>query len=277
MAVGGCDHAVPVSAEAPVGAERVVTLAPHLTELVYAAGAGGKLVGVSAYSNYPPGAHDIEVVSDAFTVDLERLARLEPTLILAWESGTPQHVVDELTKLGYRVETITTRGLEDVAWALERIGDLIGTPAEARGAAGRFRARIAALGADYAARPAITVFYQVSARPLYTVADGHYIDEILSLCGGRNVFDGIGEFAPAVTVEAVVARDPEVVLAGAGDGDPFAEWARWPDLRFNRYGNRFTVPADEIGRATPRLADAADAVCSVLDEGRRNRAAGEGR
>jgi len=262
----------PASADGGTGG-RLVTLAPHLTELVYAAGAGDQLVGVSAYSNYPAEARELGVVSDAFTVDLERLALLEPTVVLAWESGTPGHVIDELRDVGYRVESIRTRGLEDVAAAVERIGDLSGETESAYAIAAGFRDGIESLRRQYAGRPPISVFYQVSARPLFTVGNGHYIDEVLSLCGGRNVFADLGKLAPSVTVEAVVARDPEIILAGADGGEPFTEWRRWPDLAFNRYANRFTVPADEIGRATPRLVAAARAVCTALDEGRRNRRA----
>lgn len=273
-AASGCGaDADPEPLDAGTGSatERVVTLAPHLAELVFAAGAGDRLVGVSAWSDFPPAALDVPIVSDAFTVDLEVLAGLEPTIILAWQSGTPVHVVDELENLGYRVETVTTRGLEDVALALERIGALAGSDQAAARAAGEYRAEVASLREAYDSRPAISVFYQVSARPLYTIAGGHYIEEIVTLCGGRNVFDDVDELAPAITVESVVSRDPDVILAGSAQHDPFAEWARWPELGFNRYDNRFTVPADEIGRATPRLTIAAAALCAALDEGRARR------
>ena len=256
-----------------LASERIVTLAPHLAELVYTAGAGERIVGVSAWSDYPPAVLEIEIVSDAFTVDLERLDRLAPTLILAWDSGTPRHVVDELRELQYRVEVIETRGLEDIATALERIGALTGDAETAAASADEFRRSIAELREAYSGLPSISVFYQVSGRPLYTVGGGHYIGEIVELCGGRNVFSDVGELAPPVTVEAVVSRDPEVALAGSSSGDAFADWDRWPDLNFNRYGNRFTLVPEEIGRATTRLMHAAEAVCETLQTGRANRAA----
>ncbi len=252
---------------------RVVTLAPNLAELVFAAGASDTLVGVSAYSDYPPAAAKLPVVGDAFAVDRERLATLEPDLLLAWESGTPVHVVDELRRGGYRVETIRTRSLEDVARALRRIGELTGHADTADRAADAYDAELAAIADQYAGREPIRVFYQVSARPLYTVNGKHYVSELIQLCGGRNVFADLGELAPAVDVEAVVARDPEAILASSDAGeDAFAQWARWPDLAANRYDNHFLMPADEIGRATPRLAAAARAVCEALDTARAHRA-----
>jgi len=276
LAFLACACACSAPPEPPPGTttySRVVTLAPNLTELVFAAGAGDTLVGVSAYSDYPPAAARLPAVGDAFAVDRERLATLEPDLLFAWESGTPVHVVDELRRGGYRVETIRTRSLEDVARALRRIGELTDHADTADRAADAYDAELAAIADQYADREPIRVFYQVSARPLYTVNGKHYVSELIRLCGGRNVFADLGELAPAVDVEAVVARDPEAILASSDAGeDAFAQWARWPELAANRYDNHFLMPADEIGRATPRLAAAARAVCEALDTARAHRA-----
>lgn len=257
-------------------AQRVVTLAPHLTELVFASGAADKLVGVSAYSDYPKEATMLPVVSDAFTVDQEQLAMLAPDLVLAWQSGTPAHVIDELKEAGYRVEAIQTRGLDDIAAALRRIGRMTGGNERANEMADAFSNSLAALQERYAAREPIRVFYQVSSRPLYTVNGEHYIGEIVELCGGRNIFADLGALAPSVTVEAVVDRNPEAMFAGSADGDlPFAEWQRWPHVLANRYGNHFVVNSDEIGRPSIRLVAAATSVCEHLQLARHNRATGQ--
>jgi len=265
------------TATEPETSRRIVTLAPHLTELVFAVGAGDLLVGVSAYSDFPPEAQDIPVVSDAFTVDQEQLALLRPDLLLAWKSGTPVHVVDELRAAGFNIEAITTRGLDDVSAALMRIGRLTGHDADARVAAANFRQSIDEIHQQYSAEPEVSVFYQVSARPLYTINRQHFIGEILSLCGGRNIFADLSELAPPVSVEAVIDRDPEVLLAASDSGEmPFSDWQRWDRLAANRFGNHFVVSSAEIGRATPRLLIAAREVCVALLEARENReAAGE--
>ncbi len=258
-------------------ATRIVALAPHLAELVFAAGAGDRLVGASAYTDYPPAATSVPVVSDAFTVDQEQLALLEPDLVLAWRSGTPARLVDELRRQGYRVIQIETRGLADIAAALERIGGLTGREAEASRTAETFSAHLAGLRQEHVTDETVSVFYQVSARPLYTVGGDHYIGEIIELCGGRNVFAALPELAPAVDVEAVVSRDPQVLLAGSADGSlPFDDWARFPGLAANRYGNHFVVDADAIGRPSLRLVDAARAVCERLDTAREHIASGAG-
>jgi len=251
---------------------RVVTLAPNLTELVFAVGAGDVLVGVSAWSDYPPEALELPVIGDAFTVDQEQLALLDPDLLLVWESGTPRHAVDELRKSGYRVETIRTRGLQDVSRALLRIGELTGRSSEAQRAAAQFQEALRQLRDSQQGRPSISVFYQVSARPLYTVNREHFVSELIEICGGRNVFADLEDLAPGISVEAVVDRNPEVMLASTDAGDDaFAEWQRWPAVSANLYGNLFLLPADEIARATPRLILAGGAMCLALQKARFNR------
>jgi len=263
--------ALPVSAKA----ERIVSLAPNLTELIYTVGAGEQLVGVSAWSDYPREVLDLPVVGDAFTVDQEQLALAKPDLLLVWESGTPAHVIDELRDIGYNVVSIRTRELDDVATALLQIGELTGHVEEAVEAAAIYRDGLQALRDQYQSLPSIRVFYQVAARPLYTINNEHYISELISVCGGENIFKDLRELAPTVDVEAVVDRDPEVMLASTDAGDDaFIEWERWPGMAANRLGNQFLLPADEIGRATTRVMIAGNAMCTALQQARINRGAG---
>ncbi len=273
----GCDSRsgeprAPGHGEEP--ATRIVTLAPHLAELVSAVGAGDRLVGVSAYTDRPPRAAALPVVGDAFSLDQERLALLEPDLLLAWASGTPEHVLDELRGRGYRVEAVRTRGLADVAEALLRIGELTGHREQAARTAAHFRSELARLAARYRKAPPVSVFYQVSQQPLYTINGEHYVSELIETCGGQNVFADLGDLAPMVSVEAVLARNPEVMLASSDNPpDVFAVWQRWPDLAVNRYANFFFLPANEIGRPTPRLLEAGETLCRNLDQAREHRAA----
>ncbi len=259
----------PVSEAAP----RIVSLAPNLTELMYTIGAGDQLVGVSAWSDYPREALDLPVVGDAFSVDQEQLALLNPDLLLVWESGTPVHTVDQLRAIGYNVAPIRTRGLDDIADAMLTLGTLTGHSREAAQAAADFRGALRSLRDRHEGLVPIRVFYQVSARPLFTVNEEHYVSKLISICGGENIFDDLNDLAPTVDVEAVVDRDPEVMLASTDAGeDAFDEWQRWPDIAANRYGNQFLLPADEIGRATARLIVAAEALCGALQQARMNRA-----
>jgi iron complex transport system substrate-binding protein len=258
----------------PAVFSRIVSLAPNLTELVFAAGAGDTLVGVSAHSDYPAAALELPIIGDAFTVDQEQLALLQPDALLVWESGIPEHVVEDFRRVGYHVEIIRSRSLKDVALALRRIGELTGHQSEANAVADAFLADLNSLRERYSDAAAVSVFYQVYQRPLYTINGEHYVSELIEVCGGQNIFAELDSLAPAISVEAVIERNPEVMLASTDAGDnAFGEWQRWPNLIAVSAGNQYIMPADEIGRATPRLIGAGEAVCEALSTARSKRGA----
>jgi iron complex transport system substrate-binding protein len=253
---------------------RVVTLAPHLAEMMFAVGAGDNLVGVSAYTDYPQAAAELPVVGDAFNVDHERLVLLDPGLLLVWDTGTPSHVIDELRSRGYRVGVIRTTGLADISDALLAIGNLTGHEKQASQVVREFETGLAELERKYGQGEDLRVFYQLDARPLYTINGNHFLSDLVTLCGGTNIFDDLDGLAPMISTEAVLERDPEVLLASMDAGpDAFDGWDRWTELSANRYGNRFRMPAAETGRATPRLLIGAKAVCEALESARQNREA----
>ncbi len=277
LAVACVDDEPQVTA-ASGAATRVVTLAPHLAEMVAAVDGTAHLVGVSAYSDFPLEVTTLPVIGDAFAVDKERLAELRPDLVLAWESGTPTETVRDLRRHGYRVDVVRTRTLSDIGAALEHIGGLLGKTASARDLAAAYLNEISELRQTYANRASVRVYFQISEQPLYTINGEHYISELITVCGGRNVFAELGELAPAVSAEAVIVKNPEVMLSSAADDNqqPLEVWERWPELAANRYGSRFGVPADLVGRASPRLARAGQVICEHLETARRQRAQVEG-
>ena len=248
-------------------ARRIVTLAPSLTELVYAAGAGERLVGVDTYSDYPAAARKVARIGDAFLVDYERVLTLKPDLVLAWMTGTPEPTIDRLRALGLRVERIGISGLDEIPAALKKVGALTGTQPVAERAAQEYLNRLTSLRSGRGQAKPLSVFYQISEKPLYTVNGRHLISEVIALCGGRNVFAGLQQLAPPVSAEAVLERDPEVILAGTGaQGDPLSVWRRWPKMRAVRDGNLYMVHADVLARPTPRVLDGVKEVCGVLDK-----------
>lgn len=250
------------------GAHRIVSLAPNLTELLFAAGAGARVVGASAWSDYPAAARRVQRVGDAFRFDYERILALQPDLVVAWESGTPTAAIVKLRALGARVVVLPVGSLDDVATAIETLGGLAGTQAPARQAAAEFRAALERLRADYRGRPRLGVFIQVDDQPLFTVTGRHLISEIVMLCGGDNVFAGLPGLAPAVDLEAVIARDPQAILYAGHGTDPTAAWRRYGGITAVRRGNVFRIPSDEIARATPRILGGAKRICEALDSAR---------
>lgn len=263
---------VPSSAaepQEPIGGKRIVSLAPHLTELAFAAGAGSQIVATVEYSDYPNEARAITRIGDAFSIDFERLLALSPDLVLAWESGTPIQTVERIRNLGLRVDTIEIRRLAQIAPVLRSLGELAGTSQIASAAAAQFEREIRALREEYRERKPVSVFLQISARPLYTVNGEHIMSEIVSLCGGTNVFADLNALAPAIGIEAVIAADPDVILSSDESIDaPAEQWKRWTSMRAVREGNIFALPADDLSRPTTRLARGARAVCQALDEAR---------
>jgi len=251
---------------APVS--RVVTLSPHLTELVFAAGAGHRLVATVEYSEYPDAAAEIPRVGDAFRLDIEQIVSLHPDLVIAWDSGNPRQAISEIVSLGIPVWSVEIREPGEVAEVIRAIGDASGQTQTAGMAAANFQRRLNKLTRQYTSRQALDYFYQVDEKPLYTINGQHLISKALSLCGGHNIFHGLPGLAFQVTHESVIVADPVAMFAPAQDGEPnpLAIWKDWPGMQAVNRNALFALPADKISQATPRLLDALEIACSLLDD-----------
>jgi iron complex transport system substrate-binding protein len=282
LALGSCaahaeirvtdDYGRQVRLDAP--AQRVVSLAPHLTELMYAAGAGASLVGALQYSDYPSAARRLPRVGSEAQIDLEALIALKPDLVVAWPNSGSTAAVERIAALGIPVFRSEPRELEHIARTLETLGSLAGTAAQAGAAARAFRERAARIERAHAGRPPVRVFYQVWNRPLITVNGEHVISKAMRLCGGENVMAGLPGLAPEIDRELVLHADPEVILAsGAAGGRPawLDEWRDFPALAAVRGDNLYAVRAELLQQHTPRLLDGAEAVCRILEQVRRKR------
>lgn len=261
-------------------ARRIVSLSPHITENLFAIGAGNRIVGTVEFSNYPEEAKRIPQIGSYEKIDLEAVAALRPDLVVAWESGNIASHVARLKAIGLNVVVTEARRIEDVPADLERLGALSGTGVGARAAAAKFRDRLAALRARYGSLPKVGVFYQVWNRPLMTVGGGQIISDAIRLCGGESVFAALKPMAAAVTVEAVLAADPEAIVAsGMGDTRPewLDEWRRWPSLTAVARDNLFFVHPDHLQRHTPRILDGIERLCQHLETARSRRPAGAAR
>ena len=257
-------------------AKRIITLAPHATELLYAAGGGDRLIGTVDYSDFPPAAKKIPRVGSYDRFDLEAISALKPDLIIAWETGNPAAQVDKLKALGLTVYVTQPNRMEDVAGQLERFGRLAGTEATADAAAAQFRQRLETLRRNNSGKPKIRVFYQIWITPLMTVGGPQIITSAIQLCSGENVFGHLAQMAPTVSVEAVLAADPEAIVAtGMGDARPewLNDWNKWPRMMAVKRGNLFHIHPDLMQRHTPRILDGAEKLCADLDVARSRRPA----
>jgi len=255
-------------------AQRIISLAPHLTELLFAAGAGSRVVGTVAYSDYPPAARSIARIGDSAQLDLERIVALKPDLILVWQDGNAQRQLEKLLRLGIPVFYNEPRRLPDIARSIEQLGRLAGTEAVALPAARAFLARLAELRGRYAGRAPVRVFYQIWDKPLMTVNGDHLISHVIRLCGGRNVFAGLKPLTPEISTETVLAADPEAIAGmstEAGQAGTLDQWKRWPRLQAVARGNLFVIDSDFISRDTPRILQGAEQLCEDLAAARARR------
>ncbi|WP_188445241.1 cobalamin-binding protein [Marinobacter halophilus] len=258
-------------------ATRIAALSPGATELAWAAGAGDQVVAVVAYSDYPPAAREVTSVGSHTRMDMERLLQLRPDLVIGWVTGNPSEQLATLKKVGIPVFSIEPRSFEAVSHTIERLSVLAGTETEGFAEAEHFRQGIAGLRTQFENADPVSVFYQVWDEPLMTVNGEHLIGEMIQLCGGANVFGHLDRLVPRISAEAVVAADPEAILAG-GMGEENRHWlARWqnfPSLTATARDNLFFIPPSLVQRPTPRMLVGTRLFCDKLEVARDRRSDG---
>ena len=258
----------------PQSAERIVALAPHIVENLYSAGAGDKLVGVVSYSDYPEQASAIEQVGSAYAWSMETVVSLNPDLVVIWGSGNGMSTLPQLERLGLKVYVSEPRNLEDISESIRDFGVLAGTEKQADANAAAFDTSIEQLRGQFAGAEPLSVFYQIWNSPLQTINGEHMISAVISLCGGRNIFEETMQLAPQVSLESVLQIDPDVIVAsGMDESRPewLDEWEQVPVLSAVKNDALLHVPPDLIQRPTARIALGAASLCGQLDEVRVNR------
>ncbi len=263
-------------AETDVGgkpAQRIISLAPNLTEMLFAIGAGGQIVGVMQHSDFPPAAQNIPRVGDFSRIDYEQVLALQPDLILAWQTGNAQADIEHLRALGLRVVETEPSTLTALANLFLTLGELTGHVREAEVQHRDFTARLEGLRSRYSHVKPLAVFYQFWADPIMTVNGDHIVSDVLSLCGGYNLFADLAVIAGPITVESVLQRNPDVILAsGIGDERPawLDEWRRWTELTAIKQDKLYVVSPDLLLRQSPRLLQGAEQVCAHLESARQH-------
>jgi iron complex transport system substrate-binding protein len=260
-----------VKLDAP--AARIVSLAPNITENLFAAGLGHLVVGAVSYSDYPAGARLVPAVGSYDNFDIETVLALQPDLVVAWKEGNQYQQVDRLMKLGLTVFVNEPQRLEDVAEDIARFGILGGREDEARAVAQEYMVGLSRLRDRYSGLEKISVFYQVWPNPLITVTDKQVIGGVIRLCGGANIFAGLGAPTPQVGKEAVLVKNPDaIIVSGMTEARPdwLDEWKQWPFLKAAGYGNLFFIDPDIIQRHTPRILLGSRQLCELLEQARKS-------
>lgn len=262
----------------PRPAQRVISLSPHVTELLFAAGGASRIVGTVRHSDYPPAARDIPRVGDNRQVDIERLLALKPDLLVVWRHNASMRQMEQLRQLGIPLFYSDPHRLQDVPRAIQQLGRMMGTEQEAQRAGAALQKRIDQLTERYSRRPQVRVFYQVWSKPLYTLNDRHIVSDAIRVCGGENIFGRLTAAAPNIGHESVLQENPEAIVSGDRDDQAQATgvdfWKQYPGMLAVRRGNLFAISADLMNRAGPRIVDGAAELCERLEEARGRRTEG---
>ncbi|KFC64759.1 cobalamin-binding protein [Massilia sp. LC238] len=253
-------------------AMRVISMAPHVTETLFAAGGGSRIVGAVNYSDYPEAAKSIPRIGSNREIDMERVISMKPDLIVAWMHNNSERQIEMVRKLGVPVFLSDPQKLEGIPDNVARLGQLMGTQAVADPAAAELRRQLASLRSRYAGRPTVRTFYQVWDKPLYTLSGRHIITDALRLCGGENIFDKLTVTAPIVSIESVLQADPEAVFGTAEKNYGGVNlWKPYASLTATRKDNLFTVDGNLLNRAGPRMIAGTAVLCEKLELARQRR------
>ena len=248
-------------------AQRIITLTPHATELMFAVGAGQQVVGAVEYSDYPAVAEKIPRVGGYSGLNIEAILALQPDLIIYWPEGNPAREIQRLQQLKMPLYASDPNSFADIVSSLERYGEISGNTAKGQQAAAQFRQRLNALQQRYSGAGTLRVFYQVWHQPLVTQSGDTFISRVLELCGGENIFASLPIRSPQISEEAVLAENPEVIIASgmaAERPEWLDHWRRYPQLKAVKNNHLYHVHPDLLHRPTPRLLDGAEQVCALL-------------
>lgn len=257
-------------------AQRIISLAPHATELIFAAGGGDRIVGTVGYSDYPAAALKIARVGNHQQIDIERIIALKPDLLVVWLHGNSERQLEHLRKLGIPFYYSEPKKLSDIPDSVQRLGKLMGTEQQAEKTAAAERAELTRLRTQYGNRAPVRTFYQVWGKPVYTLNGEHIMSDVFRLCGGENVFAKLSVTAPTVSVESVLLENPEAMFTGGRREKKTAGlemWEQYPNLLAVKNGNLFPIDGDLLNRAGPRLIEGAAMVCEKLELARSRRSA----
>lgn len=254
--------------------QRIISLAPSATEMLFAAGAGNRLVATVDFSDEPAAAKRVPRIGDVTAIDMERLVALHPDLVVAWPGGGNPAQIEKIARLGIPIYRQQVNRLADLPGSLRRLGALTSDESTAEQAARALSAELARITREYggerrtagtAAPP--TVLLEVWNRPIYTVGGGHLMSDALTSCGVRNVFGDLKELGPVISTEAVIARNPDIIVASAPPGEGvswLAEWKRFGSLNAVRTGRLVAFEDQRLNRLGPSVVLATEALCKAL-------------
>ena len=263
------DNGQEVRLEQPT--QRIISLAPNITEVLFYIGAGEQIVGADEYSNYPEAAKSILRVNNHAAANYELILSLKPDLVIAWQSGNGDKIINPLRKLGIPVFVVETSKMEAIPNLFRRFGQLTGNRDKAEQLADNFSQRLKALGAAQINKPLVRTFYQIWDEPLITLNGKHMVSDVITLCGGENIFADAAPLVPYVNIESVVAADPQMIIAGGSQEEQsrwYSIWQQWRGISAVINKQMYLIPSDLMQRHSVRILEGAEMMCDYMDRAR---------
>jgi iron complex transport system substrate-binding protein len=251
----------------PVNPQRIITLAPNLTEIVYAIGAGNRLVGNTTFCDYPPEAKRVAKVGDTLQPNIERIIALRPEVIFVSTASQLETFTKQLDERGIAVFVTDPHDLEGVFRSIKTLGDLLGQQAQAEELVGNLRSRAAAVEDAVKARPPVTVFYQVSPSPLWTAGRRSWITDLIRRAGGQSVTAEVEGEWMRYSDEAAMASRPEAIIMATSDsmnGEKMEVAAALQKSPAALDKHVYGINGDFLSRPGPRLVDGLEQMARVL-------------
>jgi vitamin B12 transport system substrate-binding protein len=260
---------LPMFAVQAAPAKRVIALSPHAVEMLYAIGAGSTILATTDHADFPAAALDIPRIAGYYGAQIERVIELNPDLVVVWGSGNKAEDIERIKELGFKVFNSDPKSLEAVAVDLKALGELTGHEDEANKVADDYLAELAELRQQNLAKAEVKVFYQLWSTPLMTVSKNSWIQQIIEVCHGDNVYFEAASDYPQVSLEAVLLKMPEVILQSQDKGNILGvDWSQWQEIPAVKHKHIYQLNADLLHRAAPRALLGVNALCEALDKAR---------
>lgn len=254
-----------------IAPQRIISLAPHITEMIFSAGAGERLVGVVSYSDYPKAALDITNIGSYQAINIEKIIQLNPDIIIAWQTGNRSKDIEKLAQLGFTIRYSNPHTLSDIPQEIRRYGQVFQTQSQANNVADQLEQKLQRLQKAQTKLKTIKAYYQIWHKPMMTINGEQFISHALNLCGAKNIFADLAVLTPEISIESVIERDPQVILLGGQKAMQQAwlkDWQKWHNISAIKNQHIYTLNADTFQRPTARLINGIDGLCEIIDQAR---------
>ena len=250
---------------------RIVALAPHIVEMLFDIGAGDKIVGTVNYADFPKAALEIPRVGSYHGMQIEKILALNPDLVIVWQSGNSQSDIDKMKRLGLKVVMSNPENIADVATELRYYGELTGNQKQAEAVALAYEKRLTALRIKNKNKRPIPIFYQLWPEPMMTINGTTWINQLIEVCQGVNVFKSNPTPYPKISTENVIVAQPHLIVLPDENSEkpqPIIDWHKWPEIPAVKNNKFIHVDADLLHRFSTRMLSGIEDMCEKIDQHR---------